>query len=154
MTQVIRPSRVEWLAFFYSSTCGTTGGTKPSRSVETAAKGRTSHEEQEQALAKLDAFAIKIGYPDRWRDYSALAVEDTAFVLNVFAANRFETARLRKVSRELARRAHRLDISMTVFAEPRRSEGCLAPSLSRPVEGVPILSRPPAGGLRRSTDGA
>jgi hypothetical protein len=30
----------------------------------------------------------------------------------------------------------------------------LAPSLSRPVEGLPILSHPPAGGLRRSTDGA
>ena len=29
---------------------------------------------REQALAKLDAFNQKIGYPDRWQDYAALDV--------------------------------------------------------------------------------
>jgi len=32
------------------------------------------------ALAKLDAFRLKIGYPDRWKDYSSLEIRnDDAF---------------------------------------------------------------------------
>ncbi|MDB4949812.1 MAG: family metallopeptidase [Gemmatimonadetes bacterium] len=46
-----------------------------------------------QAIGKLDAFMQKIGYPDRWRDYSGLPVQRRAFVLNVLAAQRFERDR-------------------------------------------------------------
>jgi putative endopeptidase len=46
-----------------------------------------------QAIAKLDAFANKIGYPDRWRDYSALTIERRPFLDNVLAANVFEYRR-------------------------------------------------------------
>ena len=34
-------------------------------------------ETRERALAKLDKFTPKIGYPERWRDYSALVVDRT-----------------------------------------------------------------------------
>jgi putative endopeptidase len=47
-----------------------------------------------QAITKLDAFAEKIGYPDRWRDYSGLQVGNGPFVLNVLAADRFERNRV------------------------------------------------------------
>lgn len=46
-----------------------------------------------QALAKLNAFARKIGYPDKWRDYSALDVKAGPFILNVVAAEQFDTRR-------------------------------------------------------------
>ncbi|HEX6534784.1 MAG TPA: M13 family metallopeptidase [Gemmatimonadaceae bacterium] len=46
-----------------------------------------------QAALKLAAFENKIGYPDRWRDYSALTLEPRAFVLNQMAANEFEARR-------------------------------------------------------------
>ncbi|HNX49952.1 MAG TPA: M13 family metallopeptidase, partial [Thermoanaerobaculaceae bacterium] len=46
-----------------------------------------------KALAKLDAFTVKIGYPDTWRDYSALSVDRQSYVLNVIAANTFESNR-------------------------------------------------------------
>jgi putative endopeptidase len=46
-----------------------------------------------QALGKLHAFGRKIGYPDRWRDYSALTVTPHALLQNVLDANRFETRR-------------------------------------------------------------
>ncbi|MBI4500231.1 MAG: M13 family metallopeptidase [Gemmatimonadetes bacterium] len=46
-----------------------------------------------QALAKLDAFTRKIGYPDKWRDYSALEIRQGPFVQNVLAANQFEVRR-------------------------------------------------------------
>jgi putative endopeptidase len=45
------------------------------------------------ALTKLARMNEKIGYPDKWRDYSALHVSDGAFVQNLFAANQFENDR-------------------------------------------------------------
>ncbi len=42
------------------------------------------------ALTKLAKMNEKVGYPDRWRDYSALQVTDGAFADNIFNANRFE----------------------------------------------------------------
>src|SRR3546814_10977417 len=39
---------------------------------------------KEKALAKLARFTVKIGYPDKWKDYSGLEVGDSLFanVLN------------------------------------------------------------------------
>ena len=45
------------------------------------------------ALKKLDAFGVKIGYPDKWRDYSSLEIKDQPYVLNVLAAQSFEMKR-------------------------------------------------------------
>ncbi|SDO73273.1 putative endopeptidase [Pedococcus dokdonensis] len=47
---------------------------------------------REQALAKLSSFTPKVGYPDRWRDYSALTIDDD-LVGNVRRANEFELRR-------------------------------------------------------------
>ena len=45
---------------------------------------------RQQAIAKLDAFVNKIGYPDKWRDYSALVVRRGPFIDNLVAANAFD----------------------------------------------------------------
>ena len=45
---------------------------------------------RERALAKLDAFTPKIGYPPRWRDYSALSVAAGDLMGSVRAASAFE----------------------------------------------------------------
>jgi putative endopeptidase len=46
------------------------------------------------AIAKLDAFVNKIGYPDKWRDYSKLDLsKQQPFVDNRFAVMRFESNR-------------------------------------------------------------
>jgi len=37
---------------------------------------------RKQAIVKLDAFLNKIGYPDKWRDYSSLSVDRTSYVAN------------------------------------------------------------------------
>jgi predicted metalloendopeptidase len=55
---------------------------------------------RKQAITKLEAFIRKIGYPDKWRDYSALAIDRGPYVNNVMRADSFETRRdLRKVGR-------------------------------------------------------
>jgi len=46
-----------------------------------------------KAVAKLDAFLLKIGYPDKWRDYSALPIERTSYAGNLVAAARWATKR-------------------------------------------------------------
>jgi predicted metalloendopeptidase len=43
------------------------------------------------AIAKLDAFTPKIGYPDKWRDYSAYHVDRASYVVNVLQGRAFAT---------------------------------------------------------------
>lgn len=47
-----------------------------------------------QALDKLAKMSEKVGYPDRWRDYSRLVVGEGAFALNVQRASAFEWRRI------------------------------------------------------------
>ena len=48
---------------------------------------------KERALEKLHAVANKVGYPERWRDYSALAVKRDDFAGNAARATVFESRR-------------------------------------------------------------
>jgi putative endopeptidase len=48
---------------------------------------------REAAIVKLDAFHVKIGYPDKWRDYSGLRIERTSLLQNALRGAEFETAR-------------------------------------------------------------
>jgi putative endopeptidase len=47
---------------------------------------------REQAIHKLSAISIKIGYPDRWRDYSALKVDSGPYAANVLRGDEFAFA--------------------------------------------------------------
>jgi predicted metalloendopeptidase len=50
-------------------------------------------ETKKQALAKLEAIALKVGYPKKWRDYSSLKISGDSYVQNVMRANAFEVRR-------------------------------------------------------------
>ena len=43
-----------------------------------------------KALAKLESFKVKIGYPDKWRDYSALEIDRGPFLANLMRAGNFD----------------------------------------------------------------
>jgi putative endopeptidase len=63
-----------------------------------------SPETRKQAAVKLDAIAIKIGYPDKWRDYSSLKVDRGPYALNVVRGGEFEVAReLAKIGKPVDR---------------------------------------------------
>lgn len=47
-------------------------------------------ETRQRALTKLDQFTPKIGYPEKWRDYSALEASADDLLGNVRASSRFE----------------------------------------------------------------
>jgi putative endopeptidase len=52
-----------------------------------------SPETKAQALRKLAAFHVKVGYPDKWRDYGKLEITRTSYAENLLRARHFETAR-------------------------------------------------------------
>ncbi len=63
-----------------------------------------SAETRQQALLKLHAIVNKIGYPDKWRDYSSVDIRRDDFLGNVERAGRFEYFReLAKIGRPLDR---------------------------------------------------
>ena len=47
---------------------------------------------KKQALAKLNTFKAKIGYPDKWRDYSKLEIKDDSLYANMMRVSEFEDA--------------------------------------------------------------
>ena len=53
-----------------------------------------SPETKKQALVKLHAVTNKIGYPDKWRDYSSVQIVSDDYFGNFMRANQFESKRL------------------------------------------------------------
>ena len=59
---------------------------------------------RKQALLKLDAIVDKIGYPDKWIDYSTMKVDRSAFVVNRLSATEFAERRdLAKIGKPVDR---------------------------------------------------
>jgi len=48
-----------------------------------------SNQTKVKAKDKLNSIVVKIGYPDEWRDYSALEVKEDSYLMNVLRANEF-----------------------------------------------------------------
>jgi len=89
---------------------------------------------KQQAYRKLDKFIVKIGYPDKWRDYSRLEVSRDSYVLNVLAGNRFEA------ERRLARLGQPVDRSewqmtpqtVNAYYDPTTNEICFPAGILQP----------------------
>ncbi|HEX2666048.1 MAG TPA: M13 family metallopeptidase [Candidatus Acidoferrum sp.] len=61
-------------------------------------------ETRAQARAKLEAFAVKIGYTDKWRDYAALKIDRRSYAENLVRASEFDFARrLNKIGKPVDR---------------------------------------------------
>ena len=63
--------------------------------LRTAYRGRIQNvewmtpETKTKAVEKLNKVMVKIGYPDKWKDYSSMEVSRDSYFENVLAANRF-----------------------------------------------------------------
>lgn len=49
-----------------------------------------SDETKTKALEKLATIYVKVGYPDKWRDYSALEIKDDSYWANILRSNEFD----------------------------------------------------------------
>jgi predicted metalloendopeptidase len=59
---------------------------------------------KQEALKKLAAFTVKIGYPDKWLDYSLLQIDRGPYVLNALRAEQFEADRdIKKIGKPVDR---------------------------------------------------
>ncbi len=59
---------------------------------------------KKEALKKLAAMNVKIGYPDKWLDYSLLQIDRGPYVLNAMRAGKFEADRdLEKIGKPVDR---------------------------------------------------
>ncbi|MDO4190973.1 MAG: M13 family metallopeptidase [Bacteroidales bacterium] len=47
-------------------------------------------ETKAKAIDKLNSFTVKVGFPDKWRDYSALNIDNDSYYANIERASRFE----------------------------------------------------------------
>jgi putative endopeptidase len=65
---------------------------------------------KQEALKKLAAFTVKIGYPEKWRDYSLLRIDRGPFVLNAMRAANFEA---RRDTRKIGKPVDRTEWGMT-----------------------------------------
>ncbi|RZK17053.1 MAG: M13 family peptidase [Hymenobacter sp.] len=63
-----------------------------------------SADTKKEALEKLNAFAVKIGYPDKWKDYSKLTITRQSALQNLFAVSEWRTEdNLKKFGRPIDR---------------------------------------------------
>jgi putative endopeptidase len=88
-----------------------------------------------EALAKLEAFTPKVGYPDRWRDYSSLEVVTKDLLGNVARASAFE------VDRNLAKLGGPVDRDEW-FMTPQTVNAYYNPGLNEIVFPAAILQPP------------
>lgn len=86
------------------------------------------------AYHKIDTMRAKVGYPDKWRDYSKLELSRDSYVLNVLAANAFE---FRRQLAKLGRPVDRNEWLMTpqtnnAYYEPTLNEMCFPAGILQP----------------------
>lgn len=65
---------------------------------------------KEKALKKLNAITRKVGYPEKWKDYSAMRISRSSFAANMRAANRWH---FRYQADKLAKPVDRSEWGMT-----------------------------------------
>ena len=47
---------------------------------------------KQRAIEKLSTIVVKVGYPDKWRDYSGLEIKNDSYFANVIRSNQFDIA--------------------------------------------------------------
>ena len=87
-----------------------------------------------EAYKKLDTMRSKIGYPDKWRDYSKLDIGRRSYVLNALAADDFE---FRRQMAKLGKPVDHTDWEMTpqtnnAYYEPTLNEMCFPAGILQP----------------------
>lgn len=94
-----------------------------------------SAETKKKAQEKLEAINVKIGYPNKWTDYSALDITDQPYVLNVLAARQFNIKRnLSEIGKPVDRQKW--------FMTPQTVNAYYSPTMNEIVFPAAILQPP------------
>lgn len=87
-----------------------------------------------KAQEKLAAFTVKIGYPDKWRDYSGLEIKDDSYWANVRRSNIFDMAyQLADVDKPVDKsRWHMNPQTVNAYYNPITNEICFPAAILQP----------------------
>ncbi len=88
-----------------------------------------------RAREKLAAFTVKIGYPDKWKDYSTLEIDPSkSYWENIVAANRWDTAdNIAKLGKPVDRSEWHMPPQMVnAYYNPTTNEICFPAAILQP----------------------
>ena len=91
-------------------------------------------ETKEKAKDKLAAILVKVGYPDKWRDYSKLEIKDDSYFANVLRSNRFDMDyMLSKIDKATDRDEWQMPPQMVnAYYNPTTNEICFPAAILQP----------------------
>jgi putative endopeptidase len=91
-------------------------------------------ETKTKAIEKLNAFHVKIGYPDKWRDYSALDIKNDSYYANILRSNQFEIAyQLSKINKEVDKSLWLMTPqTVNAYYNPTTNEICFPAAILQP----------------------
>ncbi|MBQ4478172.1 MAG: M13 family metallopeptidase [Bacteroidales bacterium] len=87
-----------------------------------------------KAIEKLDAFRVKIGYPTKWRDYSALTIKNDSYWANLMRASKFETDyELSKINKPVDKDEWQMTPqTVNAYYSPQTNEICFPAAILQP----------------------
>ena len=93
-----------------------------------------SAETKEKAHEKLNTFIVKIGYPDKWKDYSTLEIKDDSYWANMKRASEFA---YREMLEELGKpvdktKWHMSPQTVNAYYSPSSNEICFPAGILQP----------------------
>ncbi|MCF7808382.1 MAG: M13 family metallopeptidase [Candidatus Marinimicrobia bacterium] len=94
-----------------------------------------TEETKQKALVKLDAIKVKVGYPDKWTDYSSMEIKPDSYADNLKAAHAFH------FKKEIAKIGKAVDRDEW-FMSPQTVNAYYSPSLNEIVFPAGILQPP------------
>lgn len=87
-----------------------------------------------RAQEKLDAILVKIGYPDKWRDYSGLEIKDDSYFANIIRSNIFDVNyMLGKIDKPVDRNEWQMTPqTVNAYYNPTTNEICFPAAILQP----------------------
>ena len=93
-----------------------------------------SEETKKVAQDKLDAFYVKVGYPNKWRDYSKLVITDS-YLNNILASNEFDIQNMiaEKLNKPVDKDEwHMTPQTVNAYYNPTTNEICFPAGILQP----------------------
>lgn len=89
---------------------------------------------KEKAKDKLNAIIVKIGYPDKWRDYSGLVIKKDGYYANIIRASRFENEyNFSKIGKPVDRTQWQMTPqTVNAYYDPSTNEICFPAAILQP----------------------
>lgn len=103
-----------------------------SQRIETATWMNTAT--KQKAQEKLESILVKVGYPDTWRDYSGLSIENDSYFANILRSNQFDIAYMvNKINKPVDRNEWLMSPqTVNAYYNPTTNEICFPAAILQP----------------------